>query len=251
MKLQIGEKLKELRHKNGVTQDQLAEMLGVSSQSVSRWELGICYPDLELLPVIANYFDITLDDLVGMNKIRSEEMRISIFTEALNFEREEQWDKAIEVLRNALKTFPSDDELETELALVLSKTGKQKDLMEAITLSEKVLDRCTSEKLRSTARANLCFLYKAAGLTEKAAAMGKTLPHIWECREMLMPDLVPEESRAEVVERGFNVAYQVLHDVAAGNEISFSLGYKPESSVDSRELIRYVLQTDDRFKTQQ
>ena len=80
MKLQIGEKLKELRHKNGVTQDQLAEVLGVSSQSVSRWELGICYPDLELLPVIANYFDITLDDLVGMNKIRSEEMRIRIFT---------------------------------------------------------------------------------------------------------------------------------------------------------------------------
>lgn len=241
MKLQIGEKLKELRHKNGVTQDQLAEVLGVSSQSVSRWELGICYPDLELLPVIANYFDITLDDLVGMNKIRSEEMRIRIFTEALDFERKEQWDKAIEVLRDALKTFPSDDELETELALVLSKTGQQKDLMEAITLSEKVLDRCTSEKLRSTARANLCFLYKSAGLTEKATAMGKTLPHIWECREMLMPDLVPEESRAEMVERVFNVAHQVLHDVAAGNEISFSLGYKPENSVDSRELIQYVL----------
>ena len=81
--------------------------------------------------------------------------------------------------------------------------------------------------------------------------MGKTLPHIWECREMLMPDLVPEESRAAMVERGFNVAYQVLHDVAAGTEISFSLGYKPEGNVDSRELIRYVLQTDDRFKTQQ
>ena len=194
-----------------------------------------------MLPVIANYFDITLDDLVGMNKIRSEEMRIGIFTEALNFEREEQWGKAIEVLRNALKTFPSDDELETELALVLSKTGKQKDLMEAITLSEKVLDRCTSEKLRSTVRANLCFLYKAAGLTEKATAMGRTLPHIWECREVLMPDLVPEENRTEMVERGFNIAYQVLRNVAAGNEISFSLGYKPESSVDSRELIRYVM----------
>ena len=89
MKLQIGENLKKLRYQNGITQDRLAEVLGVSSQSVSRWELGICYPDLELLPVIANYFDITLDDLVGMNKIRSEEMRINIFTEALNFERQD------------------------------------------------------------------------------------------------------------------------------------------------------------------
>ena len=243
MKLQIGENLKKLRYQNGITQDRLAEVLGVSSQSVSRWELGICYPDLELLPVIANYFDITLDDLVGMNKIRSEEMRINIFTEALNFERQEQWDKAIEILRNALKTFPSDDELETELALVLSRTGTQKDLMEAITLSERVLDRCTSEKLRNTARANLCFLYKAAGLTEKAAAMGKTLPHIWECREVLMPGLVLEEDRAGMVERGFNIAYQVLHDVAAGNEILFSLGYKPEDTSDSKGLIQFIVQS--------
>lgn len=245
MKLQIGEKLKELRYQHGITQDRLAEVLGVSSQSVSRWELGICYPDLELLPVIANYFDITLDDLVGMNKIRSEEMRIGIFTEALNYEREEQWHKAIEVLRDALKTFPADDELETELALVLFRTGEQKDLLEAITLSEKVLDRCTSEKLRSTARANLCFLYKAAGLTEKAAAMGKTLPHIWECREVLMPDLVPEENRTEMVDRGFNIACQVLRDVAAGNEISFSLGYKPEDTVKSDRLIQFVLRKSE------
>lgn len=242
MKLQIGDKLKELRQQNNITQDRLAEILGVSGQSVSRWELGICYPDLELLPVIANYFDITLDNLVGMNRIRSEEMRIRIFTKALNFEREEQWDKAIEVLRNALKTFPSDDELETELALVLSKTGVRKDLMEAITLSEKVLDRCTVEKLRSTARANLCFLYKAAGLTEKAIAMGKSLPHIWECREVLMPGLVPEEQRTEMMERGFNIAHQVLHDVATGNEIPFSLGYKPEDTSDSSGLIQFVLQ---------
>ena len=241
MKLQIGEKLKGLRHERGITQDQLAEVLGVSGQSVSRWELGICYPDLELLPVIANYFNVTTDDLVGMSRIRSEELRISIFTEALDFERREQWDKAIEVLRNALRTFPSDDELETELALVLPRTGERKDLMEAVTLSEKVLDRCTNEKLRSTARANLCFLYSAAGLTEKAIAMGKNLPHIWECREVLMPDLVPKEERAEMVERGFNIACQVLRDVAAGNEISFSLGYKPEDSVESQRLIQHVL----------
>lgn len=242
MKLQIGEKLKELRYRHGVTQDRLAEILGVSSQSVSRWELGTCYPDLELLPVIANYFDITLDDLVGMSKLRSEEMRNGIFTEALDYERQERWEDAVKVLRNALKTFPSDDGLETELALALSKTGERKDRMEAITLSEKVLDRCTNEKLRSTARANLCFLYKAAGLPEKAAALGKTLPHIWECRELLLPDLVPEENRAEMVERGFNIAYQVLKDVASGNQISFSLGYKQEAAADSGELIRCVLQ---------
>ena len=54
MKLYIGEQLKALRKEKQITQEALAEVLGVSYQSVSRWELGVCYPDVELLPTIAN-----------------------------------------------------------------------------------------------------------------------------------------------------------------------------------------------------
>ena len=53
MKLRIGENIKSLRKARDITQEALAEMLGVSCQSVSRWELGTCYPDMELLPAIA------------------------------------------------------------------------------------------------------------------------------------------------------------------------------------------------------
>ena len=241
MKLNIGENIKELRHKKGITQDQLAAVLDVSNQSVSRWELGICYPDIELLPVIANYFNVTLDDLMGMQQIRSEATRNEIFTAAINQERQGNWQEAIEILRNALKTFPTDDGLQTELVLALSKTATNADRMEAITISEEILTRCTDEKLRSTLRANLCFLYKAAGFQDKAIAMGRTLPHIWECREMLMPDLASESTRSEMVTRAYNIAYQVLQDVAANNKISFSLGYKPEEHIDSAALMQYIL----------
>lgn len=60
----------------------------MSCQSVSRWELEVCYPDLELLPVIANYFEVTLDELVGMSDIRSEARRNALFTDALTLERQ-------------------------------------------------------------------------------------------------------------------------------------------------------------------
>ena len=53
MKLKIGEKIKALRREQDMTQEELAEQLGVTYQSVSRWETCTCYPDLELLPVIA------------------------------------------------------------------------------------------------------------------------------------------------------------------------------------------------------
>ena len=53
MKLRTSENIKKFRKEKEITQEQFAEMLGVSCQSVSRWESGICYPDIELLPTIA------------------------------------------------------------------------------------------------------------------------------------------------------------------------------------------------------
>ena len=240
MNLKIGEKIRELRNNTGITQEELAEILGVSNQSVSRWELGICYPDIELLPSLANYFNVTLDELVCMNEIRSEKMMNKFFTEAIDYEREEKWKEAADVLRKALKLFPLNDGISAELALALSKNGNGKDLNEAIEISEALLKRCTEEKIRSTVKANLCFLYKSAGLYEKAIETGKSLPHIWECREILVPSLVENTGREEALKRSFNIFYQVLRDVALEKEISFSIGYKPEANVKTENLVDFV-----------
>ena len=61
----IGEKIKRLRKNKNVTQTQLAEALSVSPQSVSKWETHLSAPDISLLPVIARYFGITMDELFG------------------------------------------------------------------------------------------------------------------------------------------------------------------------------------------
>lgn len=61
----IGDKIRLLRKNKGVTQTQLAEVLSVSSQSVSKWENHLSAPDISVLPVIARYFGITMDELFG------------------------------------------------------------------------------------------------------------------------------------------------------------------------------------------
>ena len=68
MKLNFAENLRKLRRERGFTQEQLAEKLSVSFQTVSRWETGIVYPDIELLPVIADLFEIRVDELLGCTK---------------------------------------------------------------------------------------------------------------------------------------------------------------------------------------
>ena len=66
--MNLGEKIKLLRKKKGITQEQLSDMLNVSSQAVSKWETGATNPDLALIPDIAKLFDISADELLGIKK---------------------------------------------------------------------------------------------------------------------------------------------------------------------------------------
>ncbi len=64
MELNLAENIREMRKARGITQTELAQSLSVTPQSVSRWETGQAYPDVVLLPKIAKYFDVTLDELM-------------------------------------------------------------------------------------------------------------------------------------------------------------------------------------------
>ena len=63
MKLSIGKVISELRKKNSITQEQLANAVGISVPAVSKWETGNSYPDITLLMPIARYLGVTVDDL--------------------------------------------------------------------------------------------------------------------------------------------------------------------------------------------
>ena len=65
MQLDLGKRIRELRQRNRITQETLAEALGVTSQAVSRWEASGSYPDVEIIPAIANYFGVSVDYLLG------------------------------------------------------------------------------------------------------------------------------------------------------------------------------------------
>lgn len=64
----VGDKIAQLRKQHGLTQEQLAEKLSISSQAVSKWETGITSPDISLLPEIAAIFFISVDELLGVGR---------------------------------------------------------------------------------------------------------------------------------------------------------------------------------------
>lgn len=68
--VKTGQFLKDLRKEKGVTQEQLAEVLGVSNRSISRWENGVNMPDLDLLIELAKYYDIEIGEILdGKRKV--------------------------------------------------------------------------------------------------------------------------------------------------------------------------------------
>lgn len=67
--IKLNEQIVFLRKEKGVTQENLAQILGVSNQAVSKWETGQCCPDIQLLPELANYFGVSVDELIGYKGI--------------------------------------------------------------------------------------------------------------------------------------------------------------------------------------
>lgn len=69
--MNIGENIKRLRQENNMTQEELAKLLCVSMQSVSRWENKLNYPDIILLPKISKIFNVSVDYLLGIKDERN------------------------------------------------------------------------------------------------------------------------------------------------------------------------------------
>ena len=72
--IKIGAFLKELRREKGITQEQLADELGVSGRTISRWETGSNMPDISLLVEIAEFFDVSIPEIIKGER-KSENMR--------------------------------------------------------------------------------------------------------------------------------------------------------------------------------
>ena len=68
--IKLHEQISFLRKQKGLTQEQLANALGVTNQSVSKWESGQCCPDIQLLPAIAELFEVSVDELLGYSSAK-------------------------------------------------------------------------------------------------------------------------------------------------------------------------------------
>lgn len=195
--LHLSENLRKYRILKNLTQEDVAEYLGITPQSVSKWERGESYPDITLLPALANIFETSIDLLVGMDTIRAEGTQYNIHNKAVTYQRNGDYDSAEKTYRDALLIYPN----KPGMILGLASTLALKDnTSEAIELIEKGLPLSVDEKQKATMRATLCFLYLKAGFDGKAKKLASELPHERESREVIQPLIHQGLSEGEINE---------------------------------------------------
>lgn len=195
--LYLPENLKKYRDLKNLTQEEVAEYLGITPQSVSKWERGESYPDITLLPALANIFETSIDLLVGMDTIRAETARYNIHKKAVAYQRKGDYDSAEKTYRDALLIYPNKPGMILGLA---SSLALKDNTDEAIELMERGLPISNNERQKATMRATLCFLYLKAGYEEKANRLASELPHTRESREVIQPLIQQDLSESEINE---------------------------------------------------
>ena len=192
MKLQIGENIRSLRKEKGITQEKLAELLGVTSQSVSRWESGAGYPDMDQLPGLASLFEVSMDTLLGYDGTVEKQNRLVLELSAMisRGEREE----GIRRARETLGIYPANTALAMMLASVLfsSTEASTEELEEVVSLCRRAASDTVGsnpEKLLMTLAAKNLLIPSLVRLNrrEEAGKEACLLPGVTMTREYLMP----------------------------------------------------------------
>lgn len=180
----IGTTIKTLRREHDITQEQLAEYLNVSPQAVSQWETDRTAPDISQLPVLANIFGVTTDQLLGVDITKTNEKIKAIIDESREFYAQSKFEEAISVLEKGLREFPRSYEIMYQLAENFGCLGKYQ---EAIELCEKILAKCTDDEIRHLTTQTLIFAYRNSGNRQRAIEIANTCPPTWFAKEdMLM-----------------------------------------------------------------
>lgn len=243
MNLSLGENIKRKRIERKLTQEEVATHLGVSFQSVSKWERGEGYPDIELLPSLANYFDVSVDELLGMSNREKAEKYENINNCWAQNNRSGKNDENVNLMREALKMFPNDALLLVQLSTSLEKLEgtpeeKKKHLRESITVQEQIINYCDDCEVRGATLFNICFAYEKIGEHEKALEQAKKLPNLYKAREnALVYFLEGEEKNKTAREALIPLAWVVSHHLSALAETENNPGYL-ERAEKIRELLK-------------
>lgn len=186
--LKFNERLKKLRKQKDITQEQLAEYMGVSPQAVSRWETGATCPDISALPSLAELFGITIDELLGVDEKEKRREINAIIADAEKKIDQNNTEEPILTLRAALNKYPNNDRLLCCLMYALYVASEDEELCkeydaEIVSIAYRIQQYSTDNNCRNEAKAWLFRHYCDTNRKSEALQIADGMPRIETCLE--------------------------------------------------------------------
>ena len=201
--MNIGQNIKKYRLKKSMTQEQLADLLCISTAAVSKWEAKNSYPDITMLFPLATIFGVSMDELLGYNIEKERETIQSILQEVRELELNGQRAQAMEILQDARKKYPHEYSVMHRYmwSLIGGETKNDRGMIlehqnELLQLCNCILDGCKNERIRLDALSVQAKICHARGDTAEAIRILQEFPSAHQ-NANLMTERLFEKGSAE------------------------------------------------------
>lgn len=206
--MKIGEKIRKYRKEQNMTQEDIANFLGITAPAVNKWENGISYPDITLLAPLARILKTDVDTLVSFREEMTD-MEISRLTEEITKEiMEVDYEVTFEKVRELIKAYPNCNKLIFSLAqmmnfyLPVKDPEKKEDYEKQIDAWFELIALCEEKELANMATVMLCQKAIAEGAFERAQSLLDKIPSQGMDKRMI-------EANICVAQKDYEKAYAI------------------------------------------
>lgn len=258
MKRNIGEVIRTLRKEKQLTQENLAEALGVSFQSVSRWENGLAYPDITLVPIIARFFNVSTDTLFDMDNEDLQKQHSDLEASYLQFRSMGDTESCISLMQEARKEFPRDYHFMMNLAESMESysdgSKKQREIYKNANYGEtihslcrQVLEDCNADSERYRAIQLLCNYYSMRGNIGEAIHLLDGVADMRHCREILLGNILSGTEKLHGLQE--NMLFAIDYAADTMTKIAFRKDYGMTDKLNTDDKILYLTTAINLYKT--
>jgi len=208
----IGEKIRSLRKARKLTQEQLAEQMHVSSQAVSKWETGTSCPDVDMLPRLAAFFRVSMDELFDFDRFQIDREVEALVAQSVPLRQDPQ--KAEAFYREALERYPNHEVLLNCLLMVIPDDRSA----EKLEIGERLLDFTTDDEIRCDVLRLMALTCHAVGEQAMAEHYLAQLPELYFLKTEIAAAVRSGEAQMEEIGKTDDVCLRILTEMISLRE---------------------------------